>query len=80
MAGAVASRGLLSNLTLLQFEKFKFEINYTFRVSSSARDVLILAHIVPIPEFRDFTIRDPRYFMIQLQWKLAKKVDFRIFF
>ena len=30
-----------------------------------------------IPAFRDFTIRDPRYFLILFQWKLAKKVDFR---
>ena len=30
-----------------------------------------------IPAFRDFTIRDPRYFVILFQWKLAKKVDFR---
>ena len=29
-----------------------------------------------IPAFRDFTIRDPRYFVILFQWKLAKKVDF----
>ena len=32
-----------------------------------------------IPAFRDFTIRDPRYFVILFQWKLAKKVDFRKF-
>ena len=30
-----------------------------------------------IPAFRDFTIRDPRYFVILFQWKSAKKVDFR---
>ena len=30
-----------------------------------------------IPAFRDFTIRDPHYFVILFQWKLAKKVDFR---
>ena len=30
-----------------------------------------------IPAFRDFTIRDPLYFLILFQWKLAKKVDFR---
>ena len=30
-----------------------------------------------IPAFRDFTIRDPRYFLILFQGKLAKKVDFR---
>ena len=29
--------------------------------------------------FRDFTIRDPRYFVIIFQLKLAKKVDFRKF-
>ena len=29
-----------------------------------------------IPAFRDFTIRDSRYFVILFQWKLAKKVDF----
>ena len=29
------------------------------------------------PPFRDFRIRDPLYFMILFQWKLAKKVDFR---
>ena len=33
-----------------------------------------------IPAFRDFTIRDPRYFMILFQWKSAKKVDFSNFF
>ena len=33
-----------------------------------------------IPTFRDFTIHDPRYFVIQFQWKLAKKVDFRKIF
>ena len=33
-----------------------------------------------IPAFRDFTIRDPRYFVIHFQWKIAKKVDFRNFF
>ena len=32
-----------------------------------------------IPAFRDFTIRDPLYFVILFQWKLAKKVDFRKF-
>ena len=32
-----------------------------------------------IPAFRDFTIRDPRYFVILFQWKLAKKMDFRKF-
>ena len=32
-----------------------------------------------IPAFRDFTIRDPRYFVILFQWKLAEKVDFRKF-
>ena len=32
-----------------------------------------------IPAFRDFTIRDPLYFVIFFQWKLAKKVDFRKF-
>ena len=32
-----------------------------------------------IPAFRDFTIRDPRYFVILFQWKSAKKVDFRKF-
>ena len=30
-----------------------------------------------IPAFRDFTIRDPRYFVILFQWKLAKKVDYK---
>ena len=30
-----------------------------------------------IPAFRDFTIRDPHYFVILFQLKLAKKVDFR---
>jgi hypothetical protein len=33
-----------------------------------------------IPSFRDFTIRDPRYFVSLFQWKSAKKVDFRKFF
>ena len=30
-------------------------------------------YVQGIPTFHDFTIRDPRYFVILFQWKLAKK-------
>ena len=44
---------------------------------SSTKSVMF--QVQGIPAFRDFTIRDPRYFVILFQWKLAKKVDFRKF-
>ena len=49
--------------------------NY-FRAGGTLDNILIQG----IPAFRDFTIRDPRYFMILFQWKSAKKVDFRNLF
>ena len=40
------------------------------------KNLLIL--VQGIPEFCDFTIRDPRYFVILFRWKLSEKVDFKI--
>ena len=51
------------------------EFVYIFHNSSNVIDVLYIV-IQGIPAFRDFKIRDPRYFVILFQWKLAKKVDF----
>ena len=49
---------------------------FSNRPSASAAEVFGLQGI---PAFRDFIIRDPLYFVILFEWKLAKKVDFRKF-
>ena len=72
----IDNQKILYMLSIFQFHRTITDLNHPkpepWKVNKNC--------IQGIPAFCDFTIHDPRYFVILFQWKFAKKVDFRNLF